>query len=248
MKRSLEKNRSLLFNLTEDIGVIYLANGNPAYSLFPIMGQFAVRSILYLLFTKEGFDQCGIASSYPHGMSSPPPLKEGDIVSVDCGVRLNGYYGDSAYTFEVGTVAEHVRALLKTTREALFKGIEKTIEGKRLGDIGHAIQQHAEAHGYGVVRELVGHGLGRKMHEPPEIPNYGKRGRGTKLKNGMTLAIEPMINLGTKNVKQLKDGWTIVSTDGKQSAHYEHDIAIVNGQPDILTTFKYVEDVLNKNS
>ena len=183
-----------------------------------------------------------------HGIPNDTPLNEGDIISIDCGVLKNGFNGDQAYTFEIGEVNPEVKKLLKVTKECLTLGIEQASAGKRIGDIGFAIQQHAESHGYGVVRELVGHGLGRKMHEAPEVPNYGKRGRGTKLKNGMTLAIEPMINLGTKNVKQLKDGWTIVSADGKPSAHYEHDIAIVNGQPDILTTFKYVEDVINKNS
>ena len=183
-----------------------------------------------------------------HGIPNDNPLIDGDIISIDCGVLKNGFNGDQAYTFEIGEVKPEVKKLLKVTKECLVLGIEQTSAGKRIGDIGFAIQQHAEMHGYGVVRELVGHGLGRKMHEAPEIPNYGKRGKGTKLKTGMTLAIEPMINLGTKNVKQLKDGWTIVTSDGRPSAHYEHDIAIVNGLPEVLSTFEYVEAVLFKRS
>jgi methionyl aminopeptidase len=179
-----------------------------------------------------------------HGIPNDVPLEEGDIISVDCGALMNGFYGDQAYTFMVGEVNDEIRDLLKVTRECLIKGIEQAKAGNRIGDIGFAVQQHAESHGYGVVRELVGHGIGRKMHEAPEIPNFGKRGKGTKLKNGMTLAIEPMINLGTKNVKQLDDGWTIVTADARPSAHFEHDIAIMNGQPEILTTFEYIDEVL----
>jgi len=179
-----------------------------------------------------------------HGIPDDTPLKEGDIISVDCGALMNGFYGDQAYTFMVGEVNDEIKKLIKITKECLAKGIEQAKAGNRIGDIGFAVQDHAESNGYGVVRELVGHGIGRKMHEPPEVPNFGKRGKGTKLKNGMTLAIEPMINLGTKNVKQLNDGWTIVTADAKPSAHFEHDIAIMNGQPEILTTFEYIEKVL----
>jgi methionyl aminopeptidase len=156
----------------------------------------------------------------------------------------NGFYGDQAYTFMVGEVEEEIRQLIQITKECLIKGIEQAKAGNRIGDIGFAVQQHAENHGYGVVRELVGHGLGRKMHEAPEVPNFGKRGKGPKLRNGMVLAIEPMINLGTKNVRQMNDGWTIVTADARPSAHFEHDIAIVNGEPEILTTFEYIEKVL----
>ena len=179
-----------------------------------------------------------------HGIPNESPLKEGDIISIDCGALLNGFYGDQAYTFMVGEADEKIRNLIKVTKECLIKGIEQAKAGNRIGDIGFAVQQHAESHGYGVVRELVGHGIGRKMHESPEVPNYGRRGKGPKLVNGMTLAIEPMINLGTKHVKQMQDGWTIVTTDASPSAHFEHDIAIVNGQPEILTTFEYIEEVL----
>jgi len=179
-----------------------------------------------------------------HGIPNDTALEEGDIISVDCGALMNGFYGDQAYTFMVGEVDEEIKALIEVTKECLIKGIEKAKAGKRIGDIGFAVQKHAESHGYGVVRELVGHGIGRTMHESPEVPNFGRRGRGPKLLNGMTLAIEPMINLGTKNVKQMNDGWTIVTADARPSAHFEHDIAIVNGHPEILTTFEYIEKVL----
>jgi len=181
-----------------------------------------------------------------HGFPNNDPLKEGDIISIDCGVKMNGFYGDHAYTFAVGEVNPEIEQLLKVTKESLYLGIEECKAGNRIGDIGFAIQNHAEKHGYGVVRELVGHGLGRKMHESPEVPNYGKRGRGAKLKEGMVLAIEPMINLGGRSIKQLADGWSIVTADGRYSAHFEHDVAIVDGKPDILSTFDYVEEALEK--
>eukprot|EP00746_Dinoflagellata_sp_MGD_P148185 gnl/MRDRNA2_/MRDRNA2_80437_c0_seq1.p1 gnl/MRDRNA2_/MRDRNA2_80437_c0~~gnl/MRDRNA2_/MRDRNA2_80437_c0_seq1.p1 ORF type:complete len:261 (-),score=18.83 gnl/MRDRNA2_/MRDRNA2_80437_c0_seq1:602-1384(-) len=181
-----------------------------------------------------------------HGIPNNRPLEDGDIVSIDCGVLMNEFYGDSAYTFEVGEVSEEVRELLKVTRECLEKGIEQAVAGKRMGDLGHAIQHHAEAHGYGVVRELIGHGLGRNLHEGPEVPNYGRRGRGLKLKEGLVLAIEPMINLGVKEVGQLEDGWTIVTRDGKPSAHFEHDVAVRKGKAEVLSTFSYIEEELNK--
>ncbi len=179
-----------------------------------------------------------------HGIPSAKPLQEGDIISIDCGALKNGYYGDQAYTFAVGEISNEIRQLLKVTRECLDLGIAQATSANRIGDISFAIQQHAEAHGYGVVRELVGHGLGRKMHESPEVPNYGKRGSGPKIKDGLVIAIEPMINLGTRRVKQQKDGWTIVTADGRPSAHYEHDVAIVNGKAEILTTFDFVEEAL----
>ena len=179
-----------------------------------------------------------------HGIPSDVPLKEGDIISVDCGAILNGYYGDHAFTFAVGEVSDDVKQLLKVTEESLYLGIEQIRSGNRIGDVGYAVQQHAEKHGYGVVRELVGHGLGKNMHEDPELPNYGRRGTGKKMKDGLVLAIEPMINLGTEKVAQLEDGWTIVTQDGKPSAHFEHDVAIVGGKPEILSTFKYVYEAL----
>lgn len=179
-----------------------------------------------------------------HGLPGKRALRDGDVASVDCGVLMNGFYGDSAYTFMVGEVAEPVRRLLRVTRECLERGIDAAIENNRTGDIGNAIQQHAEANGYGVVRELVGHGVGRRLHEAPEVPNYGRRGHGVKLRTGMVLAIEPMINMGVKEVKQLGDGWTVVTRDGKPSAHYEHNVAVRPGKAEVLSTFSYIEDVL----
>lgn len=177
-----------------------------------------------------------------HGIPNNKPLKEGDIISVDCGVTKNGYCGDSAYTFCVGEVDEKIKALLNVTKEALYKGIEQAREDNRIGDIANAIQSYCELHGYSVVRELVGHGIGREMHEPPEVPNYGRRGTGPLLKNGMCIAIEPMINMGSKNVVFENDGWTVRTKDRKPSAHFEHTIAIHNGKADILSTFEFIEE------
>ena len=183
-----------------------------------------------------------------HGIPTDKPLEEGDIISVDCGSYKNGFYGDHAYTFEVGEVDPETKKLLQVTKESLYVGIEQIRKGKRIGDIGHAIQKYCEERGYGVVRELVGHGLGRKLHEAPEVPNYGKSGKGKAIKDGMVLAVEPMINMGTHMINQLEDGWTIVTADNKPSAHFEHDIAVIDGKPEILSTFKYVEEALaNKN-
>jgi len=179
-----------------------------------------------------------------HGIPSDYVLKDGDVVSVDCGTYMDGYYGDSAYTFPVGNVSEEVMHLLRTTKESLLFGVEQAIEGNRVGDIGYAVQMHAEKAGYSVVREMVGHGLGKDMHEAPEVPNYGRRGRGVKLKKGLVLCIEPMINMGTKYIKQDSDGWTIRTLDGKPSAHYELAIAVDKGKADILTTFEYIEEIL----
>jgi methionyl aminopeptidase len=179
-----------------------------------------------------------------HGIPNDEPLREGDILSVDCGVFKNGFYGDHAYTFEIGQVAPETRKLLEVTKESLYLGLREFREGNRVGDVAYAIQQHCESHGYGVVRELVGHGLGRKLHESPEMPNYGKRGRGKRFSEGMVVAIEPMINMGTRHIRQLKDGWTILTADGKPSAHFEHNVAIVNGKPELLSTFRYIYDAL----
>jgi len=183
-----------------------------------------------------------------HGIPNDKPLENGDIISVDCGSLKNGFYGDHAYTFEVGEVDEEVKKLLRVTKESLYLGIRELKAGNRVGDVGFAIQNYTESFGYGVVRELVGHGLGRKMHEDPEMPNYGRRGRGKKLKNGMVVAIEPMINMGTHRINQLRDGWTILTADGKPSAHFEHDIAIVNGKPELLSTYKYIYEALGIES
>lgn len=183
-----------------------------------------------------------------HGLPTNRPLEDGDIVSCDLGAIVHGFYGDHCYTFEVGDVAPATKKLLQVTKESLYAGIREFKIGNRVEDVGHAIQKYAEDHGYGVVRELVGHGLGRKMHEAPEMPNYGKKGRGKLFVEGMTVAIEPMINMGTKNIKQLKDGWTIATRDGKPSAHFEHDVALVDGKPELLSTFEYIYQVLGIKS
>ena len=183
-------------------------------------------------------------SQVVHGFPTNEPLKEGDIISIDCGALKNGFYGDHAYTFAVGEIDAETKKLLEVTKESLYVGIREFRVGKRVGDVGYAIQNFTEKHGYGVVRELVGHGLGRKMHEDPEMPNYGRRGRGKKFVEGMVVAIEPMTNMGTHKIRQHSDGWTITTLDNKPSAHFEHDVAIVNGKPELLSTFKYINEAL----
>lgn len=183
-----------------------------------------------------------------HGIPNDEPLKEGDILSVDCGAVKNGYYGDHAYTFAIGEIDPETEKLLKVTKESLYIGIREFRANNRVGDVAYAIQTYCEDHGYGVVRELVGHGLGKKLHEGPEMPNYGRRGRGKKFKEGMVVAIEPMINRGTRRIKQLKDGWTILTADGQPSAHFEHDVAIVDGNPELLSTFGYIYEALGITS
>ena len=172
-------------------------------------------------------------------------LIENSILSVDCGVLMNNYYGDSAYTYEVGEVDLEVKNLLKITKESLYKGIDMAVVGNRIGDISFAIQNHAELNGYGVVRELVGHGLGKSLHESPEVPNYGRRGSGQKLKKGLVIAIEPMINMGTRKILQHNDGWTITTLDKKPSAHFEHTIVVREGKAEILSSFKEIEKIIN---
>ena len=181
-----------------------------------------------------------------HGMPGDYILKDGDIISIDCGVFLNGFHSDSAYTYPVGNVDPKVLHLLDITKQSLAKGIEQAMAGNRTGDIGHAIQSFVESHGYSVVRELVGHGVGKYLHEEPEVPNYGKKGSGAILKEGMVIAIEPMINLGKRQIMQEKDGWTIRTNDRQASAHFEHTVAVKKGKVEVLTTFKYIEEVLNK--
>ena len=181
-----------------------------------------------------------------HGIPSEYILKEGDIVSVDCGVLMNGYYGDSAFTFAVGEIDGEVQRLMDVTRASLEEGVKEAIAGNRVGDIGFAVQSTAENAGYSVVRELVGHGLGTRLHESPEVPNWGKRGTGSKLSRGLVICIEPMINMGIKDTLQMKDGWTIKTADGKPSAHYEYAVAVDKGKADVLTTFEFIEEVLNK--
>ena len=187
-------------------------------------------------------------SQVVHGIPNKEIIKEGDILSIDCGVLKNGYYGDHAFTFTVGEVDKEILQLLETTKQSLYVGIEQFKVGNRVGDVGYAIQNYNESKGYGVVRELVGHGLGKEMHEKPEMPNYGKRGTGKKFQEGMVVAIEPMINMGTPNINQLNDGWTILTRDNKPSAHFEHNIAIVNGKPKLLSTFDYIYDSLGIKS
>ena len=183
-----------------------------------------------------------------HGIPNSDLLANNSILSVDCGVYMNGYYGDSAFTYEVGDVDNNVKQLLKVTKESLYKGIEKAIVGNRIGDISYAVQDHAEKNGYGVVRELVGHGLGKKLHESPEVPNYGKRGSGIKLKKGLVIAIEPMINMGKRNILQHSDGWTITTLDSQPSAHFEHTIVVRNEKAEILSSFEDIEKEIKKRN
>ena len=180
-----------------------------------------------------------------HGIPNGRALKDDDILSVDCGVVMNGYYGDSAFTYEVGEVDVQIKQLLKVTKESLYKGIEMAVAGNRVGDIGYAVQKHAESFGYGVVRELVGHGVGKNLHESPEVPNYGRKGKGILLKEGLVIAIEPMINMGERGIMQHNDGWTITTLDNKPSAHFEHTIVVRKGKAEILSSFVEIEKKIN---
>lgn len=180
-----------------------------------------------------------------HGIPNDRVLEDGEILSVDCGVVMHGYFGDSAFTYEVGEVDAETKQLLKVTKESLYKGIEMAVSGNRIGDIGYAVQKHAESFGYGVVRELVGHGVGKNLHESPEVPNYGRRGRGAKLQEGLVIAIEPMINMGTRKIMQHNDGWTITTIDNKPSAHFEHTIVVRKGKAEILSSFEEIEKKIN---
>ncbi len=181
-----------------------------------------------------------------HGIPNDIPLKDGDIVSIDCGTKLNGFCGDSCYTFAVGEVSETVSSLLRVTKESLYKGIEQAVVGHRIGDISYAVQSHCENHGYGVVREFVGHGIGREMHEDPQVPNYGKRGNGMQLKDGLCIAIEPMITYGSKDIYLLPDKWGIVTRDKSISAHFEHTICVRKGKADILSSFDEIENLIQR--
>ncbi len=181
-----------------------------------------------------------------HGVPCDEPLQEGDIVSIDCGTRLHGFCGDSCYTFPVGDISEDVKNLLVTTKQALYKGIGQAVAGHRLGDISNAVQEHCERHGYGVVREFVGHGVGHEMHEDPQVPNYGRRGNGLLLKSGLCIAIEPMITMGTKDIYMQEDHWGIVTRDRKPAAHYEHSVCVRKGQADILSSFDEIKNVLGE--
>lgn len=179
-----------------------------------------------------------------HGIPNKTPLKDGDIVSIDCGVLMNGYYGDQAYTFEVGNIDFETKKLLEVTKKSLYLGIKKCKLGNTIGDIGYAIQNHVEKYNYNVVRELVGHGIGKMIHEDPQVPNYGKKGKGQNIFEGMVLSIEPMINKGTHKIIHHNDGWTISTFDGTVSSHYEHNVAVINGKPSLLSTFKYIYESL----
>jgi methionyl aminopeptidase len=181
-----------------------------------------------------------------HGIPSGYILKEGDIISVDCGVILNGWYGDSAYTFPVGEINSEVRQLLDFTKASLQEGVRAAVSGNRIGDVSSAVQVKAESGGFSVVRELVGHGIGRKLHESPEVPNFGKRGTGPKMEKGLVICIEPMINMGVRETIQMEDGWTVKTADGSPSAHFEYAVAVNKGKADVLTTFEFIEQVLNK--
>ena len=180
-----------------------------------------------------------------HGIPNDKSLKDGEILSVDCGVVMNGYFGDSAFTYAVGEIDVETKQLLKVTKESLYKGIEMAVSGNRIGDIGYAVQNHAESFGYGVVRELIGHGVGKNLHEAPEVPNYGRKGRGIKLQEGLVIAIEPMINMGTRKILQHNDGWTITTIDNKPSAHFEHTIVVRKGKAEILSSFEEIEKKIN---
>lgn len=231
-----------------------LKPGVDTLSIDKLIGEFirdhgAIPSFLNYMGSYP-FNSCiSVNDVVVHGFPNKKPLEEGDIVSVDIGVILNEWHGDHAYTFAIGNPGEKVMKLIDVTKESLYKGIEKAVAGNRIGDIGYAIQEHTEKkHGYGVVRELVGHGLGREMHEDPQVPNYGKRGEGRKLKEGLVLAIEPMINMGTKDVFTDKDGWTVRTKDGKPSVHFEHDVAVRKNKADILSDYSIIEKAEDANA
>lgn len=183
-----------------------------------------------------------------HGIPNDEPLKEGDIVSVDCGALLDGFNGDSCYTFCVGEVSEEIKQLLRVTKESLYKAIDQAIVGRRIGDISYAVQSHCEQYGYGVVKEFVGHGIGREMHEDPQVPNYGRQGTGKQLKNGLCIAIEPMITLGSPEIQLMEDCWSVITRDRKPAAHFEHTIAIHHGKAEILSSFEGIEEVERQNN
>lgn len=203
----------------------------------------------FLHYNGYPFNSCiSVNDVVVHGFPNKNELKEGDIISVDIGVILNGWHGDHAYTFAIGDPGAEVMKLIQVTKTSLYKGIEKAVAGNRIGDIAFAIQEYTEKkHGYGVVRELVGHGLGRSLHEDPQVPNYGKKGNGPKLKEGMVLAIEPMINLGTKDVYTESDGWTVRTRDGKPAVHFEHDVAVRKHKADVLSDYSIIEKEEIKN-
>jgi len=247
----MRKSAQLVSRTLTEIAKI-LKPGITTLELDKIIGQYiadnkAVPSFLH--YNGYPYNSCiSVNDVVVHGFPNKKELKEGDIISVDVGVILNGWHGDHAYTFAIGDPGAEVMKLIQITKESLYKGIEKAASGNRMGDVAFAIQEHTEKkHGYGVVRELVGHGLGRSLHEDPQVPNYGKKGNGTKLKEGMVLAIEPMINLGTRDVYTEADGWTVRTRDGKPSVHFEHDVAIRRNGPDILSDYSIIEKAEAEN-
>ena len=229
----------------------YVKPGNTTYKLDQVAEEFIRKNNAKPAFKGYGDRRnpfpatlcISINEQVVHGIPGDYKLQVGDIVSVDCGVNKNGYFGDSAYTFIVESVEPETKKLLITTIESLYKGIDKSIHGNKIGDISQAIQQHCEISGFGVVRDLVGHGLGKNLHEEPSVPNFGKSGTGPRLRSGMVLAIEPMITLGSARVKTLTDKWTVVTADGSVSAHYEHDVVIRENEAEILSTFSYIEEI-----
>jgi methionyl aminopeptidase len=248
---ALIRESSLLIGKTQAMLATHIRPGISTWELDQLVHDFIKDHGAYPGFL--GYNDfpnsicASVNSAVVHGIPNNNALHEGDIVSVDIGVVKNGFWGDSAFTFAVGEIAPEVQNLLRITRECLDLAIQKAVAGNRIGDIGNAVQTHAEQHGYGVVRELVGHGVGINLHEAPEVPNYGRKGSGPVLQEGWVLAIEPMINLGTRNVKQMKDGWTIQTTDGKPSAHFEHTIVVRKNNAEVLSSFKEVDLVLNNN-
>ena len=248
----LMRESALLVSKTLSVVAGVLKAGITTLALDKLIGEYihdhhAVPSFLH--YNGYPFNSCiSVNDVVVHGFPNKKELKEGDIVSVDIGVLLNGWHGDHAYTFAIGDPGKDVMQLIRVTKESLYKGIEKTIAGNRIGDISFAIQEHTEKkHEYGVVRELVGHGLGKNMHEDPQVPNYGKRGSGAKLKEGMVLAIEPMINLGKKEVYTESDGWTVRTKDGKPSVHFEHDVCVRKIEADILSDYTPIEAAEKSN-
>ncbi len=249
----LMRESSLLVSETLALVASYIKPGVTTLALDKIAEEFILdngASASFKGYNGFPFTCCiSVNDAVVHGFPNKKELNEGDIISVDAGVFKNGFHGDSAYTFAVGEITDELKQLLRVTKESLYKGIEKAIHGNRTGDIAFAIQEYTEKqHGYGVVRDLVGHGLGRHLHEEPQVPNFGKRGTGAKLKEGMVIAIEPMINMGTKDVYHDKDGWTIRTADGKPAAHYEHDVAIQRGKADILSSFVKIEAAEKANA
>ena len=246
------RQSALLVSKTMTEVASLLRPGITTSSIDEVIGTFirdhqAVPS--FLNYHGYPFNSClSVNDVVVHGFPNNRELREGDIISVDIGVILNGWHGDHAYTFAIGDPGAEVMNLLQVTRQSLYKGIEKAVAGNRTGDIGFAIQDYTERkHGYGVVRELVGHGLGKNLHEDPQVPNYGKRGSGTKLKEGMVLAIEPMINLGRREIFTEADGWTVRTKDGKPSVHFEHDVCVRKGKADILSDYSIIEKAEAKN-